>query len=153
MAAPGDRREPGKLERNPPEEPNEYAIRYLFNPDRPPSEWRRAGQVLFYSAAFTNLLALALYAAWVEFNFIPWLLVMALVTTMLSGIAAFLLFKRQSPVHFVAWLPALLTVFTLVVIALTAQPEQALYYYFFLPGSLALVAASLLLRHARHLIS
>src|SRR5690242_19289071 len=104
-----DRQEPDDYDRPNSDEPNDYAIRYLFNPNRPGVEYERTGRVLFYSAAATNLLALGLYAAWLEFDFLPWLLVAALAIVALGGIASYLLLHRRRRAYVVAFGPLLLT--------------------------------------------
>src|SRR5438045_506172 len=83
-----DRQEPEDFDPNQPDEPNEYAIRYLFNPYRSGKEYERAGKLLLLSAAGTNILAMGLYTAWLEFNFNPWLLALAFVVVGVSGLAA-----------------------------------------------------------------
>lgn len=144
-----DRQEPDDYDRPNSDEPNEYAIRYLFNPNRPGTEYERTGRVLFYSSAATNLLALALYAAWLELNFIPWLLGIVLVVVALSGIAAYLLWKRRGGAFLVAFGPLLLTAVTLAYLFLTSQSDQAGYITFFVPGSLVMAGSVFLLKYAR----
>ena len=144
-----DRQEPDDYDRPNSDEPNEYAISYLFTPNRPRTEYERTGRVLFYSSAATNLLALGLYAAWLELNFIPWLLIVVLLVVALSGVAAYLLWHRRASAYRVAFGPLLLTVLALAYLYLSSQGEQAGYVTFFLPGSLVMAGSVLVLRHAR----
>ncbi|MDB5082743.1 MAG: hypothetical protein JWP00_4667 [Chloroflexi bacterium] len=144
-----DRQEPEDYDREKPDEPNEYAIRYLFTPNRPGVELERTGLVLFYSAVATNLLALALYAAWLEFTFNTGLLVLALLIVAASGTAAYFLSRRPSLAYFLATVPALLTVGSLLYFLVTPTGEQTAYFGFFLPGSLVLAASVFLLGLAR----
>ncbi len=144
-----DRQEPEDYDRPNSDEPNEYAMRYLFNPNRSGVEYERTGRVLFYSSAATNLLALGLYAAWLEFNFVPWLLLGASLITALGGVASYYLYRRRSLGYIVAVGPALLTAGILLYLTFNSLSDQAAYFSFFLPGSLVLVASILLLRLAK----
>jgi uncharacterized membrane protein YhhN len=144
-----DRQEPDDYDRPNSDEPNDYAIRYLFNPNRPGIEFERTGRVLFYSSAATNLLALALYAAWLELDFIPWLLGVVLVIVGLSEVAAYLLWHHRPQAFRVAFGPLLLTAVTLIYLFLSSQPDQAGYLTFFVPGSLVMAASVFILRYAR----
>lgn len=148
-----DRQEPDDYDRPNSDEPNDYAIRYLFNPNHPGTEYERTGRVLFYSSAATNLLALGLYAAWLELDFIPWLLVIVLAVVGLSGVAAYLLWHRRNGAFQVAFGPLLLTAVTLFILFASSQADQAGYITFFLPGSLVMVASVFILRHARRVQS
>ncbi len=145
-----DRQEPDDYDRpKNSDEPNEYAIRYLFNPNRPGIEYERTGRVLFYSSAATNMLALCLYAAWLEFNFLPWLLIIALLIVALGGLASYFLPRRRRRAYVAAFGPLLLTAGTLVYLVFNSESGQFGYFTFFLPGSLVLVASVFLLRLAR----
>jgi ABC-type transport system involved in cytochrome c biogenesis permease subunit len=145
-----DRQEPEDYDRPSSDEPNDYAIRYLFNPNQPGVEYERTGRVLFYSSAATNLLALGLYAAWLEFSFVPWLLLSAILVTVLGGVASYYLYhRRRSRAYLVAFSPILLTVGVLLYLAFNPQNDQAGYFTFFLPGSLVLAASVFLLRLAK----
>ena len=145
-----DRQEPDDYDRPNSDEPNDYAIRYLFNPNRPGIEYERTGRVLFYSSAATNLLALGLYAAWLEFDFLPWLIIMALVIVALGGLASYLLLRRRGLAYVVAFGPLLLTAGTLLYLGfISPDPGQFGYFTFFLPGSLVMAASVFLLRLAR----
>jgi hypothetical protein len=144
-----DRQEPEDYDRPNSDEPNEYAIRYLFNPNRPGVELERTGRVLFYSSAATNLLALALYAAWLEFNFVPWLLMIAILITALGGLAAYYLSRQRRLAYQVAVGPALLTAGILLYLAIYPQGDHGAYFSFFLPGSMVMVASIVLLRLAK----
>jgi hypothetical protein len=145
-----DRQEPEDYDRPSSDEPNEYAIRYLFNPNQPGVEYERTGRVLFYSSAVTNLLALGLYVAWLEFNFVPWLLLGAILVTVLGGIASYYLYHRR---RFLAYKlavgPALITAGILVYLAFNPMDDQVGYFTFFLPGSLVMFASIFLLRLAK----
>src|ERR1700712_5253783 len=118
-----DRQEPEDYDRPNSDEPNEYAIRYLFNPNQPGIEYERTGRVLFYSSAATNLLALGLYAAWLELNFLPWLLLIVLIIVGLGGIASYLLKRRRSLAYGLAFAPLVLTVVTLLYLVFSSQPD------------------------------
>lgn len=149
MSVLTDRQEPDDYDRPNSDEPNDYAIRYLFNPNRPGIEYERTGRTLFYSAAATNLLALGLYAAWLEFSFVPWLLVIALLVVALGGVASYLLRRRRGSAYPVAFLPLPLTAGTLLWLLFTPSSGQAGYFSFFVPGSLVLAASVFLLQLAR----
>ena len=144
-----DRQEPEDYDRPNPEDPNEYAIRYLFNPNRPGVEYERTGRTLFYSSAATNLLALGLYAAWQEFNFVPWLLIAAAIIPLLGGFASYYLSRNRLRAYLFAFGPAILTIGLLLYLVFNPQGDQAAYFTFFLPGSLVLAASVFLLRLAK----
>ena len=145
-----DRQEPDDYDRpKNSDEPNDYAIRYLFNPNRPGIEYERTGRVLFYSSAATNLLALGLYAAWLEFDFRPGLLIAALLIVALGGVASYLLPRRRGLAYIVAFGPLLLTVGSLLYLVFNSVSGQFGYFTFFLPGSLVLAGSVFLLRLAR----
>ena len=141
-----DRQEPEDYNRPPPDEPNEYAIRYLYGNNRQLSlELERTGKVLLYSSAAASLMALLLYAGWLEFNFTPWLLVMGCLIVAVNGLAAAWLGKRRRLALGVALGPLLLTFATLLILILHSQGEQAAIFAFFLPPSLAMAASVVVL--------
>jgi hypothetical protein len=145
-----DRQEPEDYNRPPPEDPNEYAIRYLYGTNRQLSvELERTGKVLFYSSAAASLMALLLYAGWLEFNFTPWLLAMGCLIVAISGLAAAWLPNRRRLALGVAIGPLLLTFATLLILGLGAQGEQAAIFAFFLPPSLAMAASVVVLVFAQ----
>jgi hypothetical protein len=145
-----DRQEPEDYNRpENPDDPNDYAIRYLFNPNRPSVEFERTGRVLFYSSAAANLLALGMYAAWLEFKFNPWLLVVALLITVSGGAAAYYLSRLRSLAYLLAVIPGLLTAGSLLYLFLNPIDDQAAYFTFFLPPSLVLAGSVILLRLAK----
>ena len=144
-----DRQEPEDYNRPNPDEPNDYAIRYLFNPNRAGVEYERTGRVLFFSSAATNLLALGLYAAWLELNFVPWLVAGAVLVVALSGLAAYYLWHHRRQAYLAAFGPLLLTAAILLYLVFNPQGDQAGYFTFFLPGSLVMAASVFLLRVAK----
>ena len=144
-----DRQEPEDYDRGrQPEDPNEYALRYLFQPNRPGVEYQRTGQTLFYAGVATNWLAFGLYAAWLEFNLWVWPVALALLLVSLSSLAARLFYRhRRSGAFWLATLVAGLAVLFVAVGLLGGLPgDQAGYFFFFLPGSLTSFLGFLLLR-------
>ncbi len=146
-----DRQEPEDFSTGPePEDPNDYALRYLFKPNRPGIEYHRTGQTLFYSGAATNLLALALYFTWLEFNFLTWQIGLALLVVLLSAAASYLLSKRHFLAPLAGCTPAgLLFLSLLYTLLAPSTAERAVYLLFFLPGSLAMLVGVVVLRAAR----
>lgn len=128
-----------------PNDPNDYAIRYLFSAKSPRIELKRTGQALFYSGAATNLLALALYAAWLELRFNPWLLLAALAVVGTGGLAAVNLRNHPRLAYWLAGGPLLLTTLTLLALYLGLETENAGFFLFFIPGSLTMAISLLLL--------
>jgi len=144
-----DRQEPESSGWEEPKEPNEYAIRYLFNLSRPGQELRRSGELLFYSGAGSNLLALGLYAAWLELNFDLWLLGLAGLVVVCGGLAVIWRTRRPALALVMALFPFFLTVLVLLILFQAVPGPQAGFFIFFLPGSLALVIGSLFLRNPK----
>lgn len=145
-----DRQEPEDFDPNEPEDPNEYALRYLFFSNRPGVELQRSGTTLLYSGAATNILAFMFYASWLDFNFNPWLLLIGILVVFSGLGAAIALWKRhwQRSVY-LAIVPLVLTLATLLYLLLAPPLAQAGFFFFFLPGSLVITASSFVIRAAR----
>ncbi len=145
-----DRQEPEDFEPTPPDDPNEYALRYLYGANRPARlEWQRAGKVLLYSAIAANFMAFWLYAGWLEFSFVAWLLAMALLIIFVGGLVALWLRPRPKLALTLAFIPALITILTFAILLTGPQSSEAAYFAFFLPGSLTMAAASGVLLKSR----
>ncbi len=140
-----DRQEPEDLDPKHPDDPDDYAIRYLFNPNNSHRDLARAARILLYSSAASNLLAFLLYLAWVELQFTALALALAALVVGLSGWAGLSL-KNGLPLlaRRLGWLPLPLTLLSLLLLSIFSE-ENALLFTFFLPGSLTIWLASFLL--------
>ncbi len=132
-----DREEPEDFEPHDPDEPNDYALHYLFNSNRPGVELVRSGRILFYTGAATNVMAFLLYAAWLELNFVLWLLLAGLAVVATGGVAALNLRSRPALARLLGLGPLILTVLTLIILLVKSLNESDGFFFFFIPGSLA----------------
>lgn len=91
-----DRQEPEDFDKETEgEEPNEYAIKYLFKPRNSPGlERQRTGRTLIYSGAAANLLATVMILVALELK-LPWQLLVFMVGIIGStGLVALRLWKQ-----------------------------------------------------------
>jgi hypothetical protein len=145
-----DRKEPDDYdkERN-PDEPNDYAIKYLFGMRKPQQERWRSGRVLFYSGASANLLATFMLVVAAEFNLSGILLLFGLAILAASGLAVFRVWKYHhgEGEWWVSALPLLILglglLASLTVLAQVGDLWMLLYY---IPGALVMLVGTLMFR-------
>lgn len=152
MAVLTDRKEPDDFDRDEnSEEPNEYALKYLFKRRNSPTVERiRTGRVLLYSGAAANLLAALMLLVALEMRWQSLLLGLALLIVICSGLAAWRVWKQQTLAG--AFGLAIAPLFLLAVALLylliwgNANTDAGLALYFF-PGAMVMLIAALLLRN------
>ncbi len=77
------------------QEPNDYALRYLFKPKKPGLEWWRTTRAIIYCGAAANLLATLMLPIALEFRFPLWLLFFSFAIIITSGLGALKLWKKK----------------------------------------------------------
>lgn len=132
------------------DEPNDYAIKYLFGLRKPQQELWRTGQVLFYSGVAANLMASGMLVVALEFN-LPWqILLFGLAMLVVNGLAAYRVWKtpRARFLYGLAALP-LVVMLAGLVDGLTFNADVKDMWWlvlYYLPGSLVmLIGAQLFL--------
>jgi len=90
-----DKQEPEDFDKPPDDDPNAYALSYLFAQKRPAVELQRTGQVLVLSGAGANIMASLVLWLNQDFGF-AWLwLLFSLLVPVLSVLATLLLWRKQ----------------------------------------------------------
>ncbi len=130
-----------------PDEPPEYAMRYIFNTNRnPQSEWEGAARLMALAGAVTNLIAAFVLVANLEL-ILPlalWLfLVLMLVVSGWGGRVVWQLHKRRV---WIIFLPLLLLICGIGLELSSFHPFTEVFYVLhWLPGGLFLAASGLIL--------
>lgn len=139
-----DRKEPDDFDKGGnSDEPNDYAIKYLFGLRKPQQEIWRTGHVLFYSGAAANLMASGMLLVALEFN-LPWQILLFGLAILATTVLAVYRVWKAPPTNLLYGLAALpLLVMLLGVLdGLTLHAEVKDLWWlvlYYLPGSLVML--------------
>jgi|GEM_PF-3001318 len=130
-----------------PDEPPEYAMRYLFNTERNPhTEWEGAARLMALAGAVTNLIAVIVLVGNLEF-ILPialWLLLVVMLVA--SGWGWWAVWRLN---HKRAWFAVFPLVLVVIGVSLELSPLHPFNEVFsvlhWLPGSLFLAASGLII--------
>ncbi len=154
MAVLTDRKEPEDYDKGSgSDEPNDYAIKYLFGLRRPAQELWRTGRTLIYCGAAASLLATAMLIVAVEFSLTWPLVLLGLAMLATSGLAAYRLWKNAGKPG-TPWLSSLpLAVLVLGIglsLSLDLKLSEGWVGFYYLPGALAMLFGALIVRIGRN---